>query len=367
VIAGTLISNTAPEFVTHAVAPNKEYLVWVGAYDVDADGNPQVLPKTTDAGLCMNAYTIAAGTCAFTELVATDGGTDPAAGNNRINSADLSLLTVSGSTQTICGTFQNNLLDLDADTVVDVVDLDWFSISVPATLGNVLLRMRVTGVDLATHLPATTAAVADNNNTPTGTFGTGAQLDDDLFGDLGFGTMYSHVVFSAADFPEVAGGDPNVRNYRVSAQLLGDVATTGTVTYEIDIITDDRDQRCGPGIAPTYTERADGPSNTLNDVVEQTFGASGGSVLTVVETDTPEPTGITLDGQNYNFQGTMATGTDPADEYLDRDSYLVRTGANTNEITFRLDWPDADADIDFFFHRACRTADVGVDPDCPAP
>jgi hypothetical protein len=33
---------------------------------------------------------------------------------------------------------------------------------------------------------------------------------------------------------------------------------------------------------------------------------------------------------------------------VDKDTFLIRTGANVNQIDVRVDWPGMDADIDYF-------------------
>jgi hypothetical protein len=388
IIGGTLISNDAPEYVTHSVTGGKEYLLWMGAYDLDASDPPvpPVLPKTATAGLCMAAYdpvasNVPPGDCDFTEMDGQDMnnealGDDPATGAIEGpalldgSPGSLATLTVGTTPLVICGAFHAKPpVDVDdpADGIPDVADRDWYSLAVPADLGNVRVRIRVTGADLATTLPGSSTWVQDDNATP-------ADVTDDLFSanSLGNGTMYSHITYSTSDFPEVMAPATNIRTFRVSASLFTEVMPTGAnPTYQIEVVGEARDTACPPtGGAATYVERLDAPGNghQLNDVVEQRFmNQMGVTNLTVVETDTPEPTGISLDAGNYSFQGTLSTGSDPADEYLDRDSFLVTIPQGVTEVTFRLDWPNSDADLDFFMHRVCRAADVGVDPECPAP
>src|SRR6185503_19089533 len=52
------------------------------------------------------------------------------------------------------------------------------------------------------------------------------------------------------------------------------------------------------------------------------------------------------EGMKYRVTGTSADVTSVGDEYRDRDTYLIATGADTNELTVRVTWPGG-VDLDF--------------------
>ena len=55
--------------------------------------------------------------------------------------------------------------------------------------------------------------------------------------------------------------------------------------------------------------------------------------------------------------GNLAAGgmAIDGDDYLDRDTYSFTTGANTNELTLRVDWPDLTDDLDFYMTPVTTT------------
>jgi len=76
--------------------------------------------------------------------------------------------------------------------------------------------------------------------------------------------------------------------------------------------------------------------------------------LTATMTDEPEPTGIQLHPASgpVGFTGVSAALESDGDSYLDRDSFLVRTGPETNEVQVRLNWPNGDDDLDMYLFAA---------------
>ena len=90
-------------------------------------------------------------------------------------------------------------------------------------------------------------------------------------------------------------------------------------------------------------------ANTHNDMVDVRFTSDPARELTASPDDQPDnATALPI--------GTAATGTritgvhadvDAVDEYRDRDTYLITTGPDTNELTVRLDWDDTASDHDF--------------------
>ena len=97
--------------------------------------------------------------------------------------------------------------------------------------------------------------------------------------------------------------------------------------------------------APGFTEADEAPDHRANDLVSLSFVADEPLSLTAAE-DAPETTGMTLTaGTNVHIAGSSAD-VEAEDSYLDRDTYLVTTDAQVNELDIRLSWPDGDADLD---------------------
>lgn len=138
----------------------------------------------------------------------------------------------------------------------------------------------------------------------------------------------------------------------VEVVATDDTAPAGPIPYEIVILPDDPDERCGaePGAA-AYVEGNDGATNIDNDVVlvvwEPTFSTS----FTPLPTDEPEASGSALvisSGQRYRVTGTAGVNANAlADAYQDRDTYVLYTGGQANELSVRLTWDGDDADLDW--------------------
>jgi len=134
--------------------------------------------------------------------------------------------------------------------------------------------------------------------------------------------------------------------------IAGDnAAPDSAVPYTITIVPDQPAARCTTvsGTA-AYTEATDTATNTGNDMVEVSWGPFA-AVQTAATTDAPEPSASALTisaGMSYKASGAASLpngGT--TDTYQDRDTYVLATGAQTNEITVRLSWEGTDADLDF--------------------
>ena len=304
---GTLIGDMAPETQTTAVLPDSDYLVWAGAYDQNAAGNPPALPKMYQFALCASQYTPPPGeTCDYTETNDAANDTTPAASGQ----------TVGATPFVVCGNI--NAKAPDANMRIDA-DLYRFRVAAEARV-----EFRIYSAEAQ---PMTANFVAVYNDAGTAL--------------AGFGTFLgTHGIFSAV----LPAG-----RYRLSAESYGAAQPPANAAYHMIVSTSDLETRCGaPTGNPTFTERADGASNNGNDVVEVRFGSDPYHALTAGMDDV-ERSNITAEpGMSYSLAGTIAD-TDPADEYKDRDTYLVHTGANTNQMDLRLQWPDADADLDYFF------------------
>ena len=114
--------------------------------------------------------------------------------------------------------------------------------------------------------------------------------------------------------------------------------------YKI-IVASDVPNRCPHATTGGFTEAGDGASNNGNDMMTYALATNSVRQLTASTADAPEATGITAaPGGNYRLTGTAAN-VDPADDYMDRDTYEFTTGAATNEVSVRLNWqglPDFD-------------------------
>lgn len=140
--------------------------------------------------------------------------------------------------------------------------------------------------------------------------------------------------------------------FQVEVRGLATAQPRVAVPYTITIAEDTPDTRCASvtGTA-AYAEAADTATNTGNDVATVTWTPMFTTAQTAAVTDAPEPSGVALAitaGMSYKATGGTGTPNGGAvDDYLDRDTYVIATGGDTNELAIRLTWPDADADLDF--------------------
>jgi hypothetical protein len=134
--------------------------------------------------------------------------------------------------------------------------------------------------------------------------------------------------------------------------IAGDnAAPDSAVPYTITIVPDQPAARCATVSGDAaYTEATDTATNAGNDMVEVTWGPFA-AVQTAATTDAPEPSASALTisaGMSYKASGAAGIPNGGAtDSYQDRDTYVIATGAQTNEITVRLSWEGTDADLDF--------------------
>jgi hypothetical protein len=133
---------------------------------------------------------------------------------------------------------------------------------------------------------------------------------------------------------------------------------------------------CGGGgdgddvvIQPDGPPGGDGPppgfANSKNDVYYFNPTAEMGVfVLTPQAVDQPDNQASPLalaDTGGSRFGGEMGIGGDHGDEYFERDTYLIHTGANVNQITVRTDWDGGTADIDYVLTEELAAGGVGDD------
>jgi hypothetical protein len=129
--------------------------------------------------------------------------------------------------------------------------------------------------------------------------------------------------------------------------VAGDLeAPPAAIAYQVEVVAEDRAARC-PNLSsnPTFTEVRDTTPNLNagNDMVELT--SSPATVAqTAATSDAPEASNLVVtDGMSYELAGTLAVNGNAAgyaDDYLDRDTFLIATGAQTTELTVRTSWTE---------------------------
>ncbi len=90
--------------------------------------------------------------------------------------------------------------------------------------------------------------------------------------------------------------------------------------------------------------------NSRNDVFLITFPDTGlSATLTPDEGDAPDNATAVNIGQTggTGIAGEMGIAGDHSDDYFERDTYLISTGANVNQLTIRMDWDGGQADMDW--------------------
>ncbi len=222
---------------------------------------------------------------------------------------------------TICGSVDSGHFDAGAG----VVDLDGYAVHVSA---RTAFRVELSGD--AAALASLQVRVIDS----------GLEVVD-------AGTYRgNHVAFGST----LIAGD-----YQL-AVVASDAADIGAaIPYKLRVIPDPT-PCAAVTAAATYTEANDGPQDDRNDVVSVQF-APDVRALTASANDNPEATGIvTAAGTDVRISGTSAD-VDAADDFRDRDTYLIETGAATDELAVRVDWTGA-ADLDVLVFPENTTAEI---------
>jgi len=103
---------------------------------------------------------------------------------------------------------------------------------------------------------------------------------------------------------------------------------------------------CAPAGPPVaHLEAGDGKESRGNDTVQ--IHLPDAPLLTKDEMDLPEETAIVLEPEAVLLvRGESAPVESAGDSYLDRDTYLVTTGATASELEVRVSWPDGVVDLD---------------------
>ena len=167
-------------------------------------------------------------------------------------------------------------------------------------------------------------------------------------------------VYGGAAFDELAGtltfyGDHGVAQmrlqpgtYELAAFALAAAAIEAPVDYRITITADAPATRCPSVVSgASYAEATDGANSTGNDMV--TIPSGSPPALTAA-TDDPEPTGLTVTGSSQDRLGGLLKDVATADQYEDKDTYLIAVG-DANELAIKLDW-NGTANLDYLLFEA---------------
>ena len=207
----------------------------------------------------------------------------------------------------VCGTVEGGHYDGATSTI----DVDRFAVTMPAD-GTVLVRI-ASPAD-ATPLSRVSARIFDATANPR------LLADIPLTGDHG------------AQLVALAAGDYVIA---VTATASGDLE--GTLPYRVQLVAN---PECAAATFTAYAETA-----ADNDAIAIDFTATP---TTSAMTGTAEATGLTATANTTLHIAGSADGTAHTDSYADRDSFAFVTDDTANELTVRLDWPDAAADLDFY-------------------
>ena len=291
-------------------------LALVGCGD-DAPANPDA-PVTVDAA--PDAPPLPGG-CDYTELqdATNDDLSTPA------NNPETTGKSLTGAV-TLCGQ-----IDTSHFSATDgLVDVDGYAVMVPAGP----IRVTVSGPGLEALRDVTL----------------------ELSNGAGFQDRYADQVLLGTHVFYMETVEAGVYQFAVIAGNAA--APTAPIPYKIVITADDPAVRC-PKItaAASFTEANDGAGSRGNDVYAVNYSATPADTLTAAA-DTAEPTALTLTpGDAKRLSGTLAEIAING-SYKDRDSFVFTTGANTDEVTLRVNWTGT-ADLDAFLFETSLVPRVG--------
>ncbi|HTJ43500.1 MAG TPA: hypothetical protein VL463_15455 [Kofleriaceae bacterium] len=246
------------------------------------------------------------GVCDFKETHDADNASVPEA----------TALTVGADTRTICGQVD------DGHFAGGLVDDDRYTITVGGAGADLVVRLAASGAGELDEL------FVEIQNGANG-FGYAVYVVD-------HGVMITHLVAGT---------------YTVVVDARGQADIGATIPYRVAIAPDDPSVRC-PRItaAASHVEKDETPASTANDVIY--VAQATGETLTPSTTDKPDDSKIVVTAdQGYRITGLSANvdvAPPDGDDYHDRDTFLISTGADTNELDLRLDWTGATNDLDFF-------------------
>lgn len=264
-------------------------------------------------------------TCEYTE--ANDAGNDDLFGSG---AAETTNLTFTTSKLTFCGKIDNTHYDSGST----LVDHDSFKVHVPSGAG---VKLTMSG------------AGAEALNTVL------IEVYDSVSGTDGVGTFLGN---HAAAGVQLIPGD-----YVVEMSAFHTAAPTTPISYRLTLAPAELTTQCPHVTTGGYTEGHDGTNADGNDMIEVRYGSANTPhrQFTALPTDTPEDTSTgtgsftVAPGMNYRATGINSTATvTPVswmDSFQDRDTYAIKTGANTNEISLRLNWAATTMDFDMMVFK----------------
>lgn len=229
--------------------------------------------------------------------------------------------------QTICGQ-----LDSTHFVAPELIDIDGYRFKVSEETD---LRIDVSGAGLESLRDVTVELY------------TGPQLGDlvgetvKFFGD--------HAVYEAHAVPG---------EYELVIQGGNAAAIGAPVPYKAKISIDKPAMRCPPATgSAAYNESLDRAANyRANDMVSIQNPIEK---LTAAANDMPEPTALTIaPNMHYRITGSSADIA-AISSYKDIDTFQITTGATTNEIAVRLNWPGTMQDLDLFVFAAGSIPRIG--------
>lgn len=234
--------------------------------------------------------------------------------NTMLADAEATSLTVGATPLVICGAIDNGHFDGS----LEVVDGDFYRFTVAAPT-DLIIHVTGSGVSMPKQV-----LMQVNQMGSFSFFGFGTVVGD-------HGSLVSHIA-TAGDYTIAVGA--------VNPQDL-----SSAVNYKISIAVDAPATRCPASTGAV--SHAEGTDGGANDVFEYASAGNPNSTLTSTTSDAPEATGITAAAAtSYLITGTEDNVNLP-DDYMGRDTFAFTTGASTNQMSIRLNWPSTTADLDF--------------------
>ncbi len=234
-------------------------------------------------------------------------------------------------TRTICGQVDSGHFSAASGTV----DVDTYQLAIPASPAELLIQF--------------------NNAQPTGLTGFKVEIFDSSPNPVleNAGTLDPTLGDHGAFLAELDAG-----NYEVVVTATGTADVAAPIPYKVRLVTDQPTNRCpdSTGVPmPDYVEALDTATNTGNDVMLVDFSQTTPFTLTPAD-DAAEPTGLTVDrNKSVHLSGSSGSVAAGSDKYLDRDTYEITTGERANELSVRLNWPGATADLDYVVFQENQT------------
>jgi hypothetical protein len=260
-------------------------------------------------------------TCEFNE--ANDAGNDDLFGTGNPETTSLSF---AATKVTFCGKIDNT----HYDGTSQLIDSDAFAVHVTSDRGA-KLYLTGSGVEaLSTVL---------------------IEIYDDVSGTDAVGTFLGN---HAAAGVELIAGD-----YLVRMTAFHSAAPTSPIGYRLTLVPADLATACPHVTTGGYTEGHDGITADGNDMLEVRY-MNGRTLATTTANvaDTPEDTSSAFTvAPNMNYRATGVNSSPAAppvswmDAYQDRETFAIKTGANTNELSLRLNWPGTTMDMDMFVFK----------------